>query len=436
MEYNTNSLEENWMPFTGNRDFKKSPRLVVRGEGIHYYDHKGGKILDGSSGLFCCPLGHGRKEIAQAVYEQLLENDYTPPFQLGHPGAFDLAQRVARITPEPMNHIFFANSGSEAIDTALKIAMAYHRTRGEGQRTRFVSRERAYHGVNIGGTSLSGMVKNRETFSGVMPGVVHMRHTWDAKQTFTQGQPENGAELADDLQRICENVGGSTIAACFVEPIAGSTGCLVPPEGYLERLREICDAHGILLVFDEVITGFGRTGAPFAAQAFGVTPDLMTMAKAITNGCQPMGAIAVKDEIYETIINAAPENAIELFHGYTYSSHPAACAAGVAVQKIYDEENTFENGAKLVDYFQKALFSLEGLDCLADIRGYGLIGAVELKPKGGPGALGNQFQKDLFWRGLHVKFTGDSGIVAPAFVAREADIDAMIGVLREALEEL
>lgn len=436
MEYNTNSLEENWMPFTGNRDFKKSPRIVVRGKGLHYYDHKGGKILDGSSGLFCCPLGHGRKEIAQAVYEQLLENDYTPPFQLGHPGAFDLAQRVARITPEPMNHIFFANSGSEAIDTALKIAMAYHRVKGQGHRTRFVSRERAYHGVNIGGTSLSGMVKNRETFSGMMPGVVHMRHTWDPKQTFVRGQPEKGAELADDLQRICENVGGSTIAACFVEPIAGSTGCLVPPKGYLERLREICDAHGILLVFDEVITGFGRTGAPFAAQAFGVTPDLMTMAKAITNGCQPMGAIAVKDEIYETIINAAPENAIELFHGYTYSSHPAACAAGVAVQKIYEADNTFEKAAGMVDHFQKALYSLEGLDCLADIRGYGMIGAIELKPKGNPGALGTQFQKDLFWRGLHVKFTGDCGVVAPAFVANESDIDAMIGLLREALEEL
>ena len=436
MEYNTNSLEENWMPFTGNRDFKKSPRIVVRGEGVHYYDHKGGKILDGSSGLFCCPLGHGRKEIAQAVYEQLLENDYTPPFQLGHPGAFDLAQRVARITLDPMNHIFFANSGSEAIDTALKIAMAYHRVKGQGHRTRFVSRERAYHGVNIGGTSLSGMVKNRETFSGTMPGVVHMRHTWDPKQAFTRGQPETGADLADDLQRICENVGGSTIAACFVEPIAGSTGCLVPPKGYLERLREICDAHGILLVFDEVITGFGRTGAPFAAQAFGVTPDLMTMAKAITNGCQPMGAIAVKDEIYETIINAAPENAIELFHGYTYSSHPAACAAGVAVQKIYEADNTFEKAAGMVDYFQNALYSLEGLDCLADIRGYGMMGAIELKPKGNPGALGTQFQKDLFWRGLHVKFTGDCGVVAPAFVASEADIDAMIGLLREALEEI
>ena len=436
MQYATNTLEHQWMPFTGNRDFKAEPRLIVRGEGVYYWNHKGEKMLDGSSGLFCCAAGHGRKEIADAVAKQLMEVEFTPHFQMGHPSSFELASRIAKLTPEGLNRVFFTNSGSEAVDTALKIAMAYHRARKDGQRIRFVSRERAYHGVNIGGTSLSGMVKNRETFSGVMPGVVHMRHTWDAKQTFVQGQPDNGADLADDLQRICENVGGSTIAACFVEPIAGSTGCLVPPKGYLERLREICDAHGILLVFDEVITGFGRTGAPFAAQAFGVTPDLMTMAKAITNGCQPMGAIAVKDEIYETIIDAAPENAIELFHGYTYSSHPAACAAGVAVQKIYDAENTFEKAAGLVDHFQKALYSLEGLDCLADIRGFGMIGAVELKPKGNPGALGTQFQKDLFWRGLHVKFTGDCGVVAPAFVADKSDIDAMIGLLREALEEL
>lgn len=436
MEYTTNSLENQWIPFTGNRDFKADPRLVVKAEGVHYFDHKGGQILDASSGLFCCPLGHGRREIADAVHQQLLTNDYTPPFQVNHPGSFDLAQRVARITPDPINHVFFTNSGSESIDTALKIIMAYHRAKGDGHRTRFVSRERAYHGVNIGGTSLSGMVKNRETFSGIMPNVVHMRHTWLEANAFVPGQGEHGAELADDLQRACETFGGTTIAACFVEPVAGSTGCLVPPQGYLERLREICDAHGILLVFDEVITGFGRLGAPFASQLFDVTPDLMTMAKAITNGVQPMGAVAVKDEIYDTVVNAAPENAIELFHGYTYSGHPAAAAAGVATQKIYEEENVFENAAKLIPYFTEAVHSLKGIESLKDIRSIGLMAAVELKPKGAPGALGQQMQKDLFWRGLHIKFTGDSGIIAPPFIAEEKHIDQMIDILRPALESV
>ena len=315
MQYTSNSLESHWMPFTANREFKEDPRLVVKGEGVYMWNHKGDKIIDGSSGLFCCPIGHGRKEIAEAVYNQLLENDYASPFMTSTPGAFELAQLVTRITPEQMNHVFFVNSGSEAIDTALKIAMAYHRVRGDGQRTRFVSRERAYHGVNMGGVSLSGMVKNRETFPVVMPNMVCMRHTWNAEDAFSRGQPENGAELADDLQRFCEMYGGSTIAAVFVEPIAGSTGVLLPPKGYLERLRAICDEHGILLVFDEVITGFGRTGNAFAADSFGVIPDIMTIAKALTNGCIPMGGVVVKDEIYKTVTEAAPENAIEFFHG-------------------------------------------------------------------------------------------------------------------------
>lgn len=304
MEFTTNSLEQHWMPFTANRDFKANPRIVVKSEGMYLVDHKGGTVLDGSSGLFCTPLGHGRPEIANAVHQQLLTNDYTAPFQLGHPGSFELASKVARITPEPMNHVFFVNSGSESIDTALKMAMAYHRAKGDGHRNRFVSRERAYHGVNMGGVSLAGMVKNRETFTNVMPNVVCMRHTWMPENAFIPGQPTKGAELAEDLVRICETYGGSTIAAVFVEPIAGSTGCLVPPVGYLNRLREICDQHGILLVFDEVITGFGRTGHAFAADAFGVIPDIMTMAKALTNGAQPMGAVCVRDEVYDTIINA------------------------------------------------------------------------------------------------------------------------------------
>ncbi|NQU61469.1 MAG: aspartate aminotransferase family protein [Rhodospirillales bacterium] len=431
MQYTANSLENHWMPFTGNRDFKADPRMMVKGEGVYYWDQKGGKILDGSSGMFCTAAGHCRPEIAEAVYKQLQENDFAPPFQNGHPGAFELAQKVCRLTPDGMDHVFFTNSGSEAVDTALKIAMAYHRTRGEGQRTRFVSRERAYHGVNIGGTSLGGMVKNRETFSGVMPGVVHMRHTWLEENRFTQGQPETGAYLADDLQRIAETYGGTTIAACFVEPIAGSTGCLVPPKGYLERLREICDAHGILLVFDEVICGFGRTGKAFAAQSFDVSPDIITMAKALTNGAVPMAAVAVQDKIYETIVNAAPENAIELFHGYTYSGHPTACAAGLAALEIYEKENLFERAAELSPYFLDRVFSLQDMDAITDIRGYGMIAGIDLAPGDKPGQRGTQLQKDLFWNGLHVKFTADTGIIAPSFVAEKEHIDQMVEILRK-----
>ena len=435
MQYTSNSLESHWMPFTANREFKEDPRLVVKGEGVYMWNHKGDKIIDGSSGLFCCPIGHGRKEIAEAVYNQLLENDYACPFMTSTPGAFELAQLVTRITPEQMNHVFFVNSGSEAIDTALKMAMAYHRARGDGQRTRFVSRERAYHGVNMGGVSLSGMVKNRETFPVVMPNMVCMRHTWNAEDAFTRGQPENGAELADDLQRFCEMYGGSTIAAVFVEPIAGSTGVLLPPKGYLERLRAICDEHGILLVFDEVITGFGRTGNAFASDTFGVIPDIMTIAKALTNGCIPMGGVVVKDEIYKTVTEAAPENAIEFFHGYTYSGHPAACAAGIAVQKIYQEEQLFDKAAGLSEYFLDGLFDLKDIDCIKDIRGFGLLGAVELHSKGNPGARGTQAQKDLFHNGMHSKFTGDTVIVAPPFVSEKAHVDEMLDKLRQTFEK-
>lgn len=436
MQYTSNSLESHWMPFTANREFKEDPRLVVKGEGVYMWNHKGDKIIDGSSGLFCCPIGHGRKEIAEAVYNQLLENDYASPFMTSTPGAFELAQLVTRITPEQMNHVFFVNSGSEAIDTALKIAMAYHRVRGDGQRTRFVSRERAYHGVNMGGVSLSGMVKNRETFPVVMPNMVCMRHTWNAEDAFSRGQSENGAELADDLQRFCEMYGGSTIAAVFVEPIAGSTGVLLPPKGYLERLRAICDEHGILLVFDEVITGFGRTGNAFAADSFGVIPDIMTIAKALTNGCIPMGGVVVKDEIYKTVTEAAPENAIEFFHGYTYSGHPAACAAGIAVQKIYQEEQLFDKAAGLSEYFLDGLFDLRDMDCIKDIRGFGLLGGVELHSKGNPGARGTQAQKDLFHNGMHSKFTGDTVIVAPPFVSEKAHIDEMLDKLRQTFEKV
>ena len=436
MDIAANSLEEHWMPFTPNREFKNEPRLVAKSEGVYLWDHKGGRVLDGSSGLFCVAAGHGRKEIADAVRDQLTTNDYMAPFNLGHAGSFELAKMVAAITPEPINHVFFVNSGSEAVDTALKICMAYHGARGDHRRQRFVSRERAYHGVNIGGVSLSGMVKNRDSFPIVMPYVVTIRHTWTAENRFTRGQAENGAELAEDLQRMVDTYGGNTIAACFVEPVAGSTGCLVPPKGYLERLREICDANGILLVFDEVITGFGRLGAPFAAQAFGVTPDIMTMAKALTNGCQPMGAVAVRDEIYDTVVDGAPEGAIEFFHGYTYSGHPAACAAGIATQRIYRDERLFDRAAELSDYFLDAVFELQSLDIVTDVRGYGLIAGIDVKPGSAPGARGSEIQKRLFWNGLHIKFTGDAGIIAPPLVADKSHIDELVGVLRQTLTEV
>jgi beta-alanine--pyruvate transaminase len=433
MRYAANTLEYQWMPFTANRDFKADPRLLVKGEGVYYWTHRGDKVLDGSSGLFCTPCGHARPEIAEAVHKQLLEMDYCAPFQLGHPGAFELARRVAAITPEGLDRVFFVNSGSESVDTVMKIAYAYHRARGEGQRTRFISRERAYHGVNMGGTSLAGLVKNREAFGPGLAGVAHMRHTWLPENRFVKGQPEHGAELADDLQRMVNLFGPETIAACIVEPIAGSTGTLVPPKGYLERLRSICDQYGILLVFDEVITGFGRTGKAFAGHSFNVVPDMMTMAKALTNGAQPMGAVAVQESIYDTIIDAAPEAAIELFHGYTYSGHPAACAAGLATMDIYEKENLFERAAKLSEYFLDALFSLRDVPAVTDIRGYGLMGGIDIAPEGGPGKRGYDAQKRLYHAGLHVKFTGDSGIVAPPFVAERAHIDEMIGILREVL---
>lgn len=431
-----NSLEEHWMPFSGNRDFKENPRLMVKGEGVYYTNHKGDRVIDGSSALFCSPAGHGRAEIAEAVYKQLLTNSYTAPFQLGHPAAFELARKVAGLLPEPINHVFFVSSGSEAIDTALKMVMAYHRARGESQRLRFVSRERAYHGVNMGGVSLSGMVKNRETFPVTMPNVVMMRHTWTGRELFCDGRPQqDGVDLANDLERHCMTYGGATIAAVFVEPVAGSTGTLVPPVGYLERIREICDEHGILLVFDEVITGFGRLGAPFASQLFGVTPDIVTMAKALTNGCIPMGAVACRDEIYETVTDASPENAIEFFHGYTYSAHPAACAAGLATLGIYEREGLFDRAAALAPYFRAAMMRLRDHPLVKDIRTIGLMSGLEVHAGAKPGLRGQEMQKALFWNGAHVKFTGDVGIVAPAFVAEERHVDEIVEKLGTTLDQ-
>ena len=429
-----NSLEKQWMPFTDNRGFKADPRLITEAKGVYMTSHRGTQVVDGSSGLFCSPAGHCHPKIIEAVHEQLKINTYTAPFGLGHPASFALADQVAQLTPEGMNHVFFVNSGSEAIDTALKMVMSYHSARGEN-RHRFVSRERAYHGVNMGGVSLSGMVNNRRTFPVVMPNVVMMRHTWTGEDINVKGQPVNGKELAEDLERFVQTYGGQTIAACFVEPVAGSTGTLVPPKGYLERLREICDANGILLVFDEVITGFGRMGTNFASDKFEVIPDIMTMAKAITNGSMPMGAVCVKDEIYETVTDTSNEGAIEFFHGYTYSGHPASCAAGLATLKIYEEEGLFDQAAEMSSYFQDCLFSLSDHPLVKDVRGIGMMGGVEVHKSETPGKQGTQLQKDMFWNGLHVKFTGDTGIIAPMFISEKTHIDEIIDKFRKTLNE-
>ncbi|HSC24281.1 MAG TPA: aspartate aminotransferase family protein [Casimicrobiaceae bacterium] len=429
------SLDELWMPFTPNREFKSDPRMIVRADGMYYYNDRGDKIIDASSGLFCVAAGHCRKEIAEAVHQQLGELDFAP-FLRGHPKSFELASRVAELTPGDLNRIFFVNSGSEAVDTAMKAALAYHHARGETGRTMFVSRERAYHGVNFGGVALSGIVNNRRRYGPGIAGVVHMRHTHLPENRFTPGQGEKGAELADDLLRFVNLYGAENIAACFVEPIAGSTGCLVPPKGYLERLRAICDQHGILLVFDEVICGFGRTGQPFAAQSFGVTPDIMTMAKALTNAAQPMGAVAISERVHDTVMTAAQQGAIEFFHGYTYSAHPAACAAGLATLDIYRKEGLFERARELAPYFQDAIFSLKDAKYVTDIRSYGMFAAFDVESDGAPGRRGNILQKKLFDNGLNLKNTGDSALVAPPLIAERQHIDQIVDILRKTVSSL
>jgi beta-alanine--pyruvate transaminase len=437
MKHPANSLEHHWMPFSANRDFKADPRLIVQGEGVYYRDHKGRQIIDACSGLFCCAAGHGRKEIADAVAKQLMELDYVTHFQLGHPLSFEYARRLAAWTPGDLNRIFLASSGSEAVDASLKIIMAYHRARKDQARQVFVSRERAYHGVTLGGTALGGLAKNREAFSALMPsGVVHMRHTWREQDRFTRGQPEDGSDLAEDLKRFVAQYGDDAIAACYVEPIAGSTGILVPPKGYLERLRQICDDFGILLVFDEVICGFGRTGKAFAADSFGVTPDILIMAKAMTNAAQPMSAVAVREDIYETVVADAPDGSIEFFHGHTYSGHPAACAAGIATLDIFEREGLIAKASTMSGPFLDMLFSLQDLPVVVDIRGFGMIGAFDLDCGEAPGKRGADIQKTLFAAGAHVKFTGDTGILAPPLIAEQAHIDEIGAILRDVLSQI
>ncbi len=429
-----NSLEPYWMPFTANRQFKAHPRMIARAEGMYYYTDRGEALLDGSSGLFCVGAGHGRKEIAEAAHRTLLELDYAPAFQYGHPLSFELARRVAAVTPGDLNYIFFTNSGSESVETALKIALAYHRARGEGQRQRLVGREKGYHGVNFAGISVGGMMPNKKAFGLGLPGCAHMRHTWLEENKFTPGQPEHGAELANDLQRLVDLHGEDTIAACIVEPIAGSVGCLVPPKGYLDRLREICDKYGIVLIFDEVICGFGRTGKQFGADSFGVTPDLMTLAKALTNGVVPMGAVACSEKIYETITGAAPDMAVELFHGYTYSGCPVASAAGLATRDIFEQEGLVERAAAMSPKFLEGLFALKDLAVVTDIRGYGLFGTLDIAPKERPGVRGNQLIQELFDAGLIIKMTGDSLLVSPPLICEDAHLDELFTKIRDVLK--
>ncbi len=427
------NLQSHWMPFSPNKEFKDEPRMVARAEGMYFYTAEGRQIIDASSGLFCVAAGHGRREIAEAVYKQLLTLDFTAPFLRGHSKSFELAARVAEHTPGDLNRIFFVNSGSESIDTAMKMALMYHRVRGQAERQIFISRDRAYHGVNMGGVALAGMVNNRRAFGTGLAGVHHMRHTALPENKFVRGQPETGADLADDLQRFCNLLGGENIAAVFVEPTAGSFGCLPPPKGYLDRLRKICDEQGILLVFDEVITGWGRMGAPFGAQAFGVTPDLMTMAKAITNGAQPMGAVAARQGIYDTITEAGPKQGIEFFHGYTYSAHPASCAAGLAMMDIIRDEKLFERASAMAPYFMDAMHSLADARGVVDVRSIGMMAGIEVAAVGSPGARGHALQKRVFDRGLNLTSTGDPLIVAPPLVSEKSHIDEIVGKLREVI---
>ena len=424
-----------WMPFTANRQFKKAPRLLAKAKGMYFWTPEGRQILDGIAGLWCVNAGHARPKIVQAIAEQAAEMDFAPPFNMGHPKAFELAERLVELTPASLNRVFFTNSGSESVDTALKMAIGYHRARGEGARTRLIGRERGYHGVNFGGISVGGIVGNRKTFGPLLPGVDHMRHTHDlARNAFSRGVPEHGAELADDLERLVTLHDASTIAAVIVEPVAGSTGVLLPPKGYLQRLRSICDKHGILLIFDEVITGFGRLGSPFAATYFGVTPDLMTVAKGISNGCVPMGAVFAKQFIHDAFMTG-PEHLIEFLHGYTYSSHPLACAAALGTLDTYAEEGLLTRGASMAPVFENALHSLKGLPNVIDVRNIGLVGGIELEPVAGqPGKRAFDVFLECWERGVLIRTTGDTIALSPPLIVESAQIDQIVSTIADVLK--
>lgn len=429
-----NDLSAFWMPFTANRQFKETPRMLVAAKDMHFTAEDGRKIMDGTAGLWCVNAGHCRPKITEAIQQQAAQLDYAPAFQMGHPIAFEFANRLAAIAPEGMDHVFFTNSGSESVDTALKIALAYHRAKGDGSRFRLIGRERGYHGVNFGGISVGGIVANRKMFGTLLTGVDHMPHTHlPGQNAFTRGEPEHGGDLANELERIVTLHDASTVAAVIVEPVAGSTGVLIPPKGYLKRLREICDKHGILLIFDEVITGFGRLGAPFAADYFGVVPDIMTTAKGVTNGVIPMGAVFVKKEIHDAFMNG-PEHLIEFFHGYTYSGNPIACAAGLATLDTYQEEGLLTRASELADHWADALHSLKGEPHVIDIRNIGLVGAVELEGiPGEPTKRAFSAFLKAYERGFLIRTTGDIIALSPPLIISKGQIDELIDNLRDVL---
>ena len=433
------SLEELWMPFTANRAFKRAPRLLTEAKGMYYTAADGRRILDGTAGLWCVNAGHCREPIARAIAEQAAKMDYAPGFQMGHPLEFELASRLTEILPADLNHVFFANSGSEAVDSALKIALAYWQAKGEPGRTRLIGRLRGYHGVGFGGISVGGIDTNKKQFaSQLLPNVDHLPHTHDAsRNAFSRGQPEHGRELADELETLVQRHGASTIAAVIIEPVAGSTGVLIPPKGYLERIREICTRHGILLIFDEVITGFGRLGAPFAADYFGIAPDLMTVAKGITNASVPMGAVFVREEIYDTVVNAT-EQGIEFFHGYTYSGHPLACAAALATLGVYRDEGLFERASSLAPYWEEAVHSLKGAPHVADIRNLGIVAGIELSSRAGmPGTRAFEvFTKCFYDENILIRVTGDIIALSPPLIVEKDQIDEIIGAVEKGLKRV
>lgn len=429
-----NDLAAYWMPFTANRAFKRAPRMVTGAKDMHYLTADGRKIIDSSSGLWCTNAGHGRDPIVQAIQKQAAEMDYSPPFNFGQPKAFELASRIAALAPGDLNHVFFCNSGSEAVDTALKIALAYHHAKGEGSRTRLIGRERGYHGVGFGGISVGGMVNNRRVFGPMLAGVDHLPTTYDKSQAFTKGETDANAHLADELERLVGLHGAGTIAAVIVEPMAGSTGVVVTPKGYLERLRAICDKHGILLIFDEVITGFGRLGYAFAAERYGVVPDMITFAKGVNNGSVPMGGVLVRDGVHDTFMTG-PEHVVELFHGYTYTAHPLACAAGLATLDLYREEGLFERARKIEPVFADAIMTLRKEPNVVDIRTVGIAAGIDLAANsGGPGKRGLDVLNSAFHdNDVMLRVSGDTLCVMPSLIVSEAQIGEIVDRVAKAI---